>query len=207
MTHSLILLLLKRSFTLFMLVEPITLLPVFMASLARLSPEHQRVFPARVAFAVTVALLGAASLGGPLLTLLNTPVAAMQVGGGILMLMLSVAMALGKETAIKGHGPAQGSSSAIVPLAVPLLAGPAAFSYVIMEGSWTTWDGALLGAIPIVSVGLLTWLIFRAAHGLGHWFNPELLNLVERLGGFLLIAMAINLMAIGMRGLFPILNS
>lgn len=197
-------LLFKRTLTLFVLVEPLTMLPVFLASVERMNLPQRQSFAAHVALAVTLALIGAALLGNSVLGFLNIPVAAMQAGGGILMLMLSIAMALGKETVVKGNAPG-GSRSAVVPLAVPLLAGPAALSYVITESDWSSWHWVLLGTLPILLVGLSTWLVFRAATRLGPRIDAGVLDLIERLGGFLLLAMAINLMAVGLRGLFPVL--
>lgn len=197
-------LMLKRTLTLFILVEPFTMLPVFLNSLARVAPERRARFPFQVALAVTLVLLCAAFLGRPMLELFNVPLSAMQVSGGILMLILSTAMVLGKEVVVKGD--AHGAGGAIVPLAVPLLAGPAALSYVITESDWASWLGTLLGALPILLVGLAVWLVFQAGDWIGRRIDVSSLDLIERLGGILLSQMAISLIAVGLRGLFPALG-
>ena len=67
----------------------------------------------------------------------------MQVGGGVIVLLLAIAMVLGKESTFKGSPRIANEDgvreAAIVPLAVPLLAGPAAFSYVMGNSAWQTY--------------------------------------------------------------------
>jgi small neutral amino acid transporter SnatA (MarC family) len=134
---------LKKIITLFALVEPVAMIPIFVAASEGLDIAGKVRFARTIAVSVTIALLVATFLGMPLLALLGVSIGAMQVGGGIIVLLLAIAMVLGKETSFKGmpitpdeHGVRQ---AAVVPLAVPLLAGPAAFSYVMANSSWSTY--------------------------------------------------------------------
>jgi multiple antibiotic resistance protein len=125
---------LKKAITLFALVEPFAVVPLFVAASNGLDDAGKIRFAKKIAVSVTIALLVAAFAGMPFLALLGVSLGAMQVGGGIIVLLLAIAMVLGKETSFKGmpttdtHGAREAS---IIPLAVPLLAGPAAFSYVM----------------------------------------------------------------------------
>jgi multiple antibiotic resistance protein len=98
-----------------------------------------------------------------------------------------------------------GELRGVVPLAVPLLAGPGAISTTIIAaekgGGAAAHLAAILGCIAIVS--LLTWIVLRAADAIGRRFGTTGLNIATRLLGLLLAALAIQTMAEGLRQLFP----
>lgn len=199
---------LKKAITLFALVEPLAVIPVFVAAAQDLDEARKRQFAKNVALTVTIALLIAAFLGMPLLALLGVSLGAMQVGGGVIVLLLAVAMVLGKETSFKGASTANGDTAptaAIVPLAVPLLAGPAAFSYVMANSSWHHSADLIHVVVPILLVGLACWVTFHLACDADRQIRKSTLDLVERLGGFILAAIAVEMMATGLKGLFPAL--
>jgi len=200
---------LKKVITLFALVEPVAMIPVFVATVEGLENAAKIRFAQTIAVSVTVALLVAAFLGMPLLALLGVSLGAMQVGGGIIVLLLAIAMVLGKETSFKGM-PHTGDNhtaaeAAIIPLAVPLLAGPAAFSYVMANSAWHDTMDLIHVVLPILLVGFSCWVTFRMACRAEHEIRKSTLDLVERVGGFILAAIAVEMMATGLRGLFPAL--
>lgn len=200
---------LKKVITLFALVEPVAMIPIFVATVEGLENAAKIRFAQTIAISVTIALLVAAFLGMPLLSLLGISLGAMQVGGGIIVLLLSIAMVLGKETSFKGM-PHTGddhkiTEASIIPLAIPLLAGPAAFSYVMANSTWhDTWD-LIHVVLPILIVGVMCWITFRLACRAEHEIRKSTLDLVERVGGFILAAIAVEMMATGLKGLFPVL--
>ena len=200
---------LKKVITLFALVEPVAMIPIFVATVEGLENAAKIRFAQTIAISVTIALLVAAFLGMPLLSLLGISLGAMQVGGGIIVLLLSIAMVLGKETSFKGM-PYTGddhkiTEASIIPLAIPLLAGPAAFSYVMANSPWhDTWD-LIHVVLPILIVGFMCWVTFRLACRAEHEIRKSTLDLVERVGGFILAAIAVEMMATGLKGLFPVL--
>lgn len=200
---------LKKVITLFALVEPVAMIPVFVATVEGLESAAKIRFARTIAISVTVALLVAAFLGMPLLALLGVSLGAMQVGGGIIVLLLAIAMVLGKETSFKGM-PHTGDNhtvteAAIIPLAVPLLAGPAAFSYVMANSTWHDTLDLVHVVLPILIVGFICWISFRLACRAEHEIRKSTLDLVERVGGFILAAIAVEMMATGLKGLFPAL--
>ena len=202
-------LIIKKTITLFALVEPVATIPLFLAAAVDMDMAGKIRFARSIAVAVTIALLVATFLGMPLLALLGISLGAMQVGGGVIVLLLAIAMVLGKETTFKGlattHESGEISNATIVPLAIPLLAGPAAFSYVMANSVWDTPMDLLSVILPIVLVGLACWLTFRAASRAEREIRRSTLDLVERVGGFILAAIAVEMMATGLRNLFPIL--
>lgn len=204
---ALAILTLKKAITLFALIEPVAMIPIFLSTAAVLNTAEKIRFARTIAVSVTVALLIATFLGMPLLALLGISLGAMQVGGGVIVLLLAIAMVLGKETSFKGT-PAEGAhpEAAIIPLAVPLLAGPAAFSYVMANGTWQTPIDLIHVVAPILIVGFSCWLTFRLASSARREIRKSTLDLVERVGGFILAAIAVEMMATGLRGLFPALS-
>jgi multiple antibiotic resistance protein len=149
-------------------------------------------------------------LGMPLLGLLGVSLGAMQVGGAIIVLLLAIAMVLGKETSFKGmpSEPAEQAigDASVVPLAVPLLGGPAAFSYVMGNSAWDGYADLVHVVLPILIVGFSCWITFRGACRAGQEIRKSTLDLVERVSGFILAAIAVEMMATGLRGLFPVLG-
>ncbi|MDZ4250950.1 MAG: MarC family protein [Sulfuritalea sp.] len=200
---------LKKAVALFALVGPVSMIPIFLAAAAGLDFAGKARFARTIALSVTVALLVATFLGMPLLGLLGVTLGAMQVGGGVIVLLLAIAMVLGKETSFKGSPPVTGNqevhSASIVPLAVPLLAGPAAFSYVMGNSAWHDYADLIHVVLPIFIVGISCWVTFRVAARAHRRIRQATLDVVERVGGFILAAMAVEMMATGLRGLFPIL--
>lgn len=201
---------LKKTITLFALVEPIAVIPIFLAAAESLDVEGKARYARTIAISVTVALLVATFLGMPLLSLLGISMGAMQVGGAVIVLLLAIAMVLGKETSFKGMASLPpdhvSHEAAIIPLAVPLLAGPAAFSYVMANSAWNSTAELVSVLVPILVTGLACWLIFRAASRAEKAIRRSTLDLVERVGGFLLAAIAVEMMATGLRSLFPVLG-
>jgi multiple antibiotic resistance protein len=135
----------------------------------------------------------------------------MQVGGGVIVLLLAIAMVLGQETTFKGvpvsAKAGEVREASIIPLAIPLLAGPAAFSYVMANSEWRSATDLIHIVLPILFVGAACWLIFRSAALAGKAARKSTLNLVERIGGFILATMAVEMIAAGLRSLFPLLAS
>jgi multiple antibiotic resistance protein len=198
----------KKSIALFALVGPISMIPIFLAATEGFGLPQKARFARTIGLSVTVALLVATFLGMPLLGILGVSLGAMQVGGGIIVLLLAVAMVLGQETNFKGLPSATGDGvreASIVPLAVPLLAGPAAFSYVMGNSEWHGYADLIHVVVPILMVGAACWITFHMASRAEKEIRQSTLDIVERVSGFILSAMAIEMMATGLRGLFPLL--
>jgi len=200
---------LKKSITLFALVGPVTMVPIFLAATQGLDLPRKTRFARTIGLSVSVALLVASFLGMPLLGFLGVSLGAMQVGGGIIVLLLAIAMVLGQETSFKGLASAATESrvteASIVPLAVPLLAGPAAFSYVMGNSEWHDYADLIHVVLPILIIGMACWITFYMACRSGTRIRRSTLDIVERVGGFILAAMAVEMIATGLRSLFPAL--
>ena len=206
---SILALTIKKTITLFVLMGPVSMIPVFLAATDGFDLHSKGRFARTIGLSVTVALLVATFLGMPILGLLGVSLGAMQVGGGVIVLLLAIAMVLGKESTFKGSPSIANETgireAAIVPLAVPLLAGPAAFSYVMGNSAWHTSADLIHVVATILIVGIACWLTFYMACQAEKKIRQSTLDVVQRVGGFILAAIAVEMMATGLRGLFPML--
>ncbi|MGH8687550.1 MAG: MarC family protein, partial [Burkholderiales bacterium] len=96
-----------------------------------------------------------------------------------------------------------GAGTGVVPLAIPLLAGPGAISTAIIaaEGRDVAVRLLIVGGIAVVC--LVSWLVLRAAHRVAARMGTTGLNVATRILGLLLAAMAVQTMAVGLKALFP----
>jgi multiple antibiotic resistance protein len=135
--------------------------------------------------------------------------AAFRVGGGLVLLLMALSMLNAQAGGVRQSEEEAaeveaGEVRGLVPLAVPLLAGPGAISTTIIaaqRGSGAAHLAVILGCIAAVS--LLTWIVLRAANQIGRRMGTTGLNIATRLLGLLLAALAIQTMAEGLKELFP----
>ncbi|MBI3524161.1 MAG: MarC family protein [Betaproteobacteria bacterium] len=203
-------LLLKKIVTLFALVGPFGMIPLFLQATDGLALAARRNYARLLGVTVAVALVGAGLIGVEILELLGLSLGGMRVGGGIIVLILAIAMVLGQEKAVKQTA-AEASAAAhrqgrgIVPLGIPLLAGPGALSYMMTHGPLHQAGDVALVVIPGLVVGAITWATFYFSGTSQRWLTPAMLNVIERLTGFLLAGLAIDMMSMGLKELFPLL--
>ena len=194
--------------TLTAVLDPFLAVPIFLGFAARRS-ETERLTLARVVTVTVFAVLaGAALFGEPLLRLLGASLAAFRVGGGLVLLLMALAMLTAKAGGVR-QSPAEaaelesGELSGVVPLAVPLLAGPGAIGTAIIAAQAGGWAhrAAVLGCIALVCA--LLWATLRLAPRIAPRMGTTGLNIATRLLGLLLTAIAIQTMAEGLLRLFP----
>ena len=201
---------LKKTIALLALVQPFGLIPLFMEATRGQQPEQRRKFARLLAVTVTVALAFAGMFGTQFMGLMGLTLGGMRVGGGIIILIVAIAMVLGKEQVVKRTRNDAASAAAqegrgIVPLGIPLLAGPGALSYMMSHGPVQEAADVVLALAPAVAIGLISWATFYGAARALVWLTPARLNVIERIFGFLLAGLAIDMMAMGLKQLFPLL--
>jgi multiple antibiotic resistance protein len=195
--------------TLTAVLDPFLAVPLFLTLTANQSARERLVLVRAVAITVFAVLAAAALLGDSILTLMGASLAAFRVGGGLVLLLMALAMLnaqvggvrQSKEEAAELES---GEVRGLVPLAIPLLAGPGAISTTIIaaeKGAGLFHLSMILGVIAAVS--LLTWIVLRGANAIGERMSKTALNIATRLLGLLLAAFAVQTMAEGLRELFP----
>lgn len=194
--------------TLTAVVDPFLAVPFFIAFTLEDSPAQRSRLARTVALTVFFVLAGAALFGESLLRMIGASLSAFRVGGGLVLLLMALAM-LNAELGRVRQSPAEaeelraGDVRGVVPLAVPLLAGPGAISTSIIASEQYGWLHIGLLTLVIAMVSLLTWLTLSRAHLIAARMSNTALNVGTRLLGLLLSAMAVQTMAEGLSALFP----
>lgn len=203
----------KIGLALFAIVNPIGSVPIFISA-TQGWPAEDRERTARTA-AITVFLVLASSvfIGDRILDFFGISIPSFQVGGGILLMLIAISMLQGRishvrQTPEEAQEVADREVIAVVPLSIPLLAGPGAISSMIIAAQQTgTFWGHVALVLPITVICLLVWTTLRLSVNIAHRLGTIGINIVTRLMGLILAAMAVEFIAHGMHGLFPGIGS
>jgi multiple antibiotic resistance protein len=201
--------LLKIGIALFAIVNPIGGLTVFITATVGWNEAERRRTARIVGLTVFTVLVLAVFIGGALLAFFGIGIPSFQVGGGILLLLMGISMLQARhgfirQTPEEEQAATQKEGLAVVPLSVPLLAGPGAISSMIIaaEQSSSPWGHVAL-VLPVAIVAFLVWGIFSLATPIAGRLGTIGINIVTRLMGRILAAMAVEFMASGLGKLFP----
>jgi multiple antibiotic resistance protein len=193
-------------------LNPLAAIPIFLGLTEGYTAAERHRTAFVTALAVGVLLSAAALAGESLLTAMGTSLASFRVGGGIVVLMMAVSMLIAQPGAVRqtpeeAEASTQKEGVAVVPLGIPLLAGPGAISTVIIQMDRGT--GPAHAALVVACIALVAcscWLVLRFAEPLRRWIGPIGLNVLVRIFGLVLAAIAVEFIANGLRLLFPALN-
>jgi multiple antibiotic resistance protein len=196
-----------RSFlTLFVLLDPVGLAPLFLGLTANRTSDERRRIAVR---AVTVAgglLLVFGLVGNWLLSSLGISLDAFRVAGGVLLFRIAVDMVfahLERETEEEESEARVRRDISVFPLAIPLIAGPGALASLMIlvgEARAFTWGVPLVLGVCVV-VLVLVFLALRVASPIAGVLGQTGINVVTRVLGVLLAALATQYVADGVRGL------
>jgi MarC family membrane protein len=194
--------------TLTAVVDPFLAVPVFLIVTAARGDDERRALARTVALTVFIVLAVAAFIGETLLELIGASLPAFRVGGGLVLLLMALAMLNAQAGGVRQSRAEAaeiegGELRGVVPLAIPLLAGPGAISTAIIatEGGPLVHQLVIVGCIGVVC--LVAWLTLRAADRVARRMGTTGLNVATRILGLLLAAMAVQTMAVGLKALFP----
>jgi multiple antibiotic resistance protein len=194
---------------LFVVANPVGSVPIFI-SLTADQGAHERRRTARIA-AVTVAIVLVSSVfaGEPLLQLFGISVPSFRVGGGILILLMAIAMLQARSSRVvrtpeEAEEAATKDEVGAVPLAIPLIAGPGAISTVIIYSHQAAdWIDTLALILAGMLVAVSVWIAFRLADPISGLLGKTGINIVTRLLGLVLAAVAVEFITGGLAQLLP----
>jgi multiple antibiotic resistance protein len=207
---------LKPLVTLLAIVNPLAIIPFFIHYTQHFTEEQRRNTVRISSMSTFVVIAVSALLGLHILEFFGISLASFQVGGGMLLLisamnMLNAQPAEAKTTTHEledgAEKAAMGASIAVVPLTIPLLTGPATMSTVVIyaEKAKTVLQlGTLVGYGVIVA--LATALCFSMAQPIARALGKTGINVMTRLMGLILAALAVEVMSDGLTKLFPVLG-
>ena len=194
---------------LFFVVDPIGLAPLFVTMTADYSNEKRRQ-TAKKACLIFVGVLTFFVLGGGLIfQLLGVSLAAFNIAGGHLLLLTALDMLQSKQSETRTSGEeigeaAQKEDVAVVPLAMPLLAGPGAIATVMVLSARAPNGWYLIPLVAsVVANAVATFLVLRAANVVDRWLGISGRAILERIMGLLLAAIAVQFIVTGVREALP----
>ena len=200
---------LKIFIALLAVVDPFAAMPIVIGMMARDEDADLKAIARTVVITVTVVLLLALYLGQNVLDFFGISINSFRVSGGILLMLMSLAMLQGKVSeTVCNHEEAEEEAhqTAVVPLAIPMLAGPGAISAVILyaQKGNSVEHYSIITAI-ITWIAIILWIVLRATPWLSARLSKTTVNIVIRLMGLVLLALAVEFIAGGLKGLFPAL--
>jgi membrane protein, MarC family len=192
--------------TLFVVIDPAGLVPVFVTLAGGRSAQAQAAIARRAVFIAGAVLLFFSLAGGPILAYLGISVSALRIAGGILLFRIAVDMVFAqfrRETPEEEAEARAKEDISVFPLAIPLIAGPGALASVLILASEARGEPSLfalvLGAAAMVL--LVAYLFLRASTRLARLLGQTGINVVTRVLGLILAALAVQYVADGLIGL------
>lgn len=207
---------LKIFLALIVLVNPFSALPIFVSITEGATSQQTRKVALISAVTVLITVIIFAVAGELILKILGISLGSFRVAGGLLVLLIAIGMMNGSGNIAKPSGNSNeikpgafmGTSAAIVPLTIPMIIGPGGISTVIIYAAQGQHAGqGYKTTLAIITAGLLisviTFLSFSAARRVSRFLGDTGLNVLNRVMGMLLAALAVEIIVAGMRTLFP----
>lgn len=192
-------------------VNPISVMPVYLSLTVNRTPIERRRTAVTAAVAVAMVLFVALLAGEPILDFFGIGLPAFRVAGGILLLLMGISMLRVSDDRSR-HTPEEHAESydkdsvGVVPLAIPLLAGPGAISTTIVYSHRNlSLDHYLLFGSVIVTVSSIVLIILLLAPRIVAIMGQTGMNVVTRVMGLMLTSIAVEFIANGVTELFPLL--
>jgi multiple antibiotic resistance protein len=195
------------------IVNPVGVVPFFIHFTQSFSAAERRRTIRISAFTAFLVIAISALAGLKIIEFFGISIASFQVGGGTLLLISALSMLNAKPAESKPGDEDEGrqrvdagASIAVVPLTIPLLTGPATISTMVIYAERTRqwWHLAVLVGYGVV-VGVATFLAFSASGAIARLLGRTGINVMTRLMGLILAALAVEIMADGLVKLFPVL--
>lgn len=194
----------------FFVVDPFAAIPLFLAVTAGSTAKQRRATALKAAVMVAAMLLLFAVAGGVIFRIFGISLGAFRVAGGLLLFLMAVDMmrAQPSETRSSAAEVAEGqekSEPGFVPLGMPMLAGPGAIATVsvLMSSARASAVKTAIVLLCVVITALATFLVLRSAAPLERLLKKTGMNVLNRVMGLILAAVAVQFVASGVTELFP----
>ncbi|MCA0392921.1 MAG: YhgN family NAAT transporter [Proteobacteria bacterium] len=186
---------LSAALLLFLILDPLGNIPVFLSMLRRLEPRRQRIVLARellIALGVLMLFLWA---GKYALEVMHLRQESVSIAGGIVLFLIGIRMIFPPPEGLMGDIP--GGEPFIVPMAIPLVAGPSGMAAVMLMGSKEP-DRLADWSLALFLAWAATAAILFSATSLYRLLGSRALTAIERLMGMLLVAISVQMLLDGL---------
>ena len=201
--------LLNTGVAIFTIANPIGNLPIYL-SFTNGDRRRDRAIARSASATFLVALLLSTWIGNGLLEFFGISRAAFQAAGGLIVVLIGLSM-LRSQPAPEHHNPATEEADqdspvkGIVPLGIPLLAGPGTLTVVIADPLAATLPGRLESSLLILVLTALVFAIFVVGERLSSRISASALQVLTKVMGLLLTAIAVEMLFSGFKAAFPVL--
>ena len=202
--------LLHTAVGIFTISNPIGNLPIYL-SFTDGNRRKDRAIARSSAITFLISLMLATWLGNDLLGLFGISRSAFQVAGGLIVVLIGLSM-LRSEPSKVHHDPEsierdQNSAvKGIVPLGIPLLAGPGTLTVVIADPNAASMGGKIGLSVVVLALTAVVYLIFEAGEMLSSKISASALQVLTKIMGLLLTSIAVQMIFTGLRAGFPVLR-
>jgi multiple antibiotic resistance protein len=193
----------------FAVVDPFTAVPVFLTVTRNNTEPERRRMARRASMAAFFILAAFALAGGLLFKFFGVTLGAFKIAGGLLLLLMAIDMLRAqpsrtRQSPEETEEGTQKDDVAIFPLATPLLAGPGSIATtMVFIGRATAWWQIVPVLIAIVLTCVIAYWLLRSASIIDRWLGQTGMNVLNRIMGLVLAAIAIQFMLDGLRSSFP----
>jgi multiple antibiotic resistance protein len=192
---------------LFSMMNPIGGVGIFAGMTANKSENETHAIARKCALAAAITLLVVIWAGGEMLKIFGITVDEIRTGGGIIVLLIGLHMLFNKDehkTSDKEQSSTE--SIAVVPLAIPLVAGPGTMATVLVAAQHQNGIFAKIElSFAAIAICALTGVLFYFSKSVASRLGDDGMAVVSRVMGMVLMAIAVGMLADGLKGLFPIL--
>lgn len=191
----------------FLVANPIGNLPIYL-SFTSGDRREDLAIARSCAFTVAITLLLSDWVGKALLRAFGISVEAFQAAGGLILLLIGLSM-LRSETSAIHHDPksverdADSALKGVVPLGIPLIAGPGTIAIVLASPEVASLAGRAGMSVVILAISALVFVIFAAGERISRFLSASTLQILTRIMGLLLSSIAVQMLFAGLGKGFP----
>ncbi|GJM16166.1 MAG: UPF0056 inner membrane protein [Thermodesulfobacteriota bacterium] len=159
--------------------------------------------------AILIILIIVTWSGDLILRAFGIDIASFETAGGLIIALMGLSMLHAKTSSIhhssdEAEDAKTKTSVAVVPIAIPLVAGPGAITTIVVNThTYSTIDDKVIISIISIAIGLILWIAFYFSAPVSKLLGVSGINIVTRIMGIILTAIAFGMMASGFRALFP----
>jgi len=195
---------------LFFVVDPFVVIPLFLTMTASDPPAKRRAMALRASVVATTTLLAFGAAGGFLFELFGITIGAFKIAGGALLFLMALDMLRAQPSRVRTspeeerEGLAR-DDVAVLPLGIPMLAGPGAIATVTVLMGQARGSAARIGIVAgcVVLTGVLTLWLLRSSTWIERTLRRTGLNVLNRLMGLILGAVAVQFVVNGVADVAP----
>jgi multiple antibiotic resistance protein len=196
---------------LFIMLNPFVLIPVFLGLTGGMNKSQKMKVAFTCAIAIFVIMMISVFGGNHVLSFFGITINDFRIAGGLLIFLMAISMSRAKEKgegmrlSDKEHSEAKTKDSniAVVPLAIPLMAGPAAISVSIIDAEMCNTFASRLTLVGIIAgLSIVLWVAMALAEQIGRFLGHTGQQVLTRVMGLILLALSIEFLVVGIQGAF-----